>query len=127
MVDESLVGNTATELPETEENVSDDYRPLPTSGISGKSGDLDWEIDKDGTLTISNSGDYACSHRMDLNNISGLCVPEWCLYGRQIKKAVITADNFTSTACMFAGCSGLTKLDVSSFNTENPYDKSVFL
>ena len=109
MQDDNLVGDTATELPEIEENVSD-----VTLTVSGKSGDLDWKIDKDGTLTISGSGDY-CS-------FGGSEGPEWLQYRSQIKKAVVTADNLTSTDKMFLNCRGLTSIDLSNFNTANVTD-----
>ena len=97
-----------------EENVSDVKLP-----VSGYYGNLKWEIDTNGTLTISGSGDYTCDYEIKVNGWGGR-VPEWCQYGSQIKKAVVSADELTSTACMFACCSNLTSIEFGdSFNTTN--------
>ena len=107
VVDEESVGDAATELPEAEENVK-------MTPVSGDYGTLHWEIDANGILTISGDGDYSCDYYDGIHN-----VPAWCQYASQIKTAVVTAKNLTSTEYMFYDCSSLTGLDVSNFDTSN--------
>ena len=82
---------------------------------SGVSGDLEWNIDREGTLTITGEGDYELretnQHR-----------PEWCDYENDIVSAKVDVRGITSTNSMFEGCDNLTNLDLSSFDTENVTD-----
>ena len=82
---------------------------------SGVSGDLEWNIDSEGILTITGEGDYELretnQHR-----------PEWCDYENDIVSAKVDVRGITSTNSMFEGCDNLTNLDLSSFDTENVTD-----
>ena len=72
---------------------------------SGIDVDLEWSIDSEGCLKISGSGDYSSC--------------EWTSYYNEIKTAVVDVDNITSTRYMFDGCSKLTSLDLTNFDTSN--------
>lgn len=113
---------------------------LTYSDHSGKIGDILWDVDENGHLTITGEGDY-------INYItSSTSKPPWS--GKDVKTAKVSVTGITSTAnmfhdcsnltnvnlseldtsnvtemiCMFSDCSNLTSLDLSSFQTENVTD-----
>lgn len=73
---------------------------------SGTSNNVTWVIDANGKLTVSGTGDFYSS-------------PPWYDFATSIKSAEI---NVTSMDGMFASCTTLTDLDLSSFNTLNVTD-----
>lgn len=78
---------------------------------------MNWNITKEGHLTVTGSGDYKLiSSSYDDNE------PEWTKYRQYIRTATINVQNITSTADMFYGCSSLTTLDLSNFDTSNVTD-----
>ncbi len=110
---------------------------------SGISGDLEWQIDSNGKLSISGEGDYACDC-----NYNGIYTPEWCKYAQDIRKVdlkdldtlsmtsmqsmfaffknleILNLSNFDTSnvkcmSYMFEGCSSLKTLDLSDFDTSN--------
>ena len=110
---------------------------------SGVSGDLEWQIDSNGKLSISGEGDYACDC-----NYNGIYTPEWCKYAQDIRKVdlkdldtlsmtsmqsmfaffknleILNLSNFDTSnvkcmSYMFEGCSSLKTLDLSDFDTSN--------
>ena len=111
--EESATEN-AEEIIETEENVSD-------VAYSGKSGDLDWKIDTNGTLTISGTGDYELISQSDKTG-NKISAPIWMKHADKIKRAVVTAKGLTSTVWMFAYCDNLTEVDLSKADTSNVTD-----
>ncbi len=80
----------------------------------GKSGNLNWSIDRMGTLLITGEGNYAADTQGN--------APEWCKYREEIKSARVIVDKIESTHGMFYRCSNLTSLDLSGLNTENVTD-----
>ena len=72
---------------------------------SGKDGDITWVIDANGKLTVEGTGDLSGS--------------AWRPYSSQITSAVINVTGMTDASFLFEGCSGLTSLDVSGFDTSN--------
>ena len=74
---------------------------------SGKSGDLDWTIDREGCLTITGNGNYDFDGRVD-----GYGVPKWCEY--HIKKAIIDVKEITDCCRMFYGCNILQQIEFAN-------------
>lgn len=96
------------------------------NGASGKSGDLDWEITKEGHLTVTGNGDYKCiSVSVSLNDsIYTVSAPEWVKYYEYIHTAKIDVSNITSTKQMLYCCINLNSLDLSKLDTSNVTDMS---
>ena len=98
--------NENSELNEVENGSSTERTAEePEILYSGKDGNLDWSIDENGLLIITGDGDYISK--------------DWLVYASNIKEAKITVHNITNISGMFRGCSSLTSLDLSNFDTSN--------
>lgn len=83
---------------------------VPADAIAyGSYKDVTWVIDADGKLTVEGSGDF-CEY-------GG--IRPWYGNKNKIKSAVIKLKNTTSTQEMFSGCSNLTEIDMSEFDTSH--------
>ena len=78
---------------------------------SGTDGDITWVIDASGKLTVTGTGDLSGAHYE-----SGFA---WRPYSDQIISAEINVTGMTDASYLFSGCSNLTSLDVSGFDTSN--------
>ena len=83
---------------------------------SGTDGDITWVIDASGKLTVTGTGDLSGAHYE-----SGFA---WRPYSDQIISAEINVTGMTDASYLFSGCSNLTSLDVSGFDTSNVTDMS---
>jgi len=81
---------------------------------SGTDGDITWVIDASGKLTVTGTGDLSGAHYE-----SGFA---WRPYSDQIISAEINVTGMTDASYLFSGCSNLTSLDVSGFDTSNVTD-----
>ncbi len=77
----------------------------------GTSGDITWKVDSNGVLWLKGNG-----HGWSLGNIP------WYAYTEDITSAVVDISGITNAAFMFSGCSNLTSLDLSNFDTSNVTD-----
>ena len=75
---------------------------------------ITWTIDNNGKLTVKGSGDFERSGNM----------PPWHDDASSIKSAVIDVTDMTNASYMFYGCSELTYLDLSGFDTGAVTDMS---
>ncbi len=75
---------------------------------SGTEAGITWSITSDGLLTIE--GEY------DAESGESITRP-WLTYKTQIKTAVVTAKNVQDTIRWFEGCTNLTEIDLSGFDT----------
>ena len=82
----------------------------------GTSGDITWKVDSNGVLWLTGNGDYVF-----LGNYKKL---PWHDYSENITSAVMNIKGITNTDHIFAGCSNLKSLDLSSFDTSNVTDMS---
>ena len=82
---------------------------------SGKDNNIDWVIDANGKLTISGSGDFPRDWDED--------VP-WDGHKMDIKSAVCNVTGMTDASFLFLGCSNMTSVDLSGFDTSNVEDMS---
>ena len=83
---------------------------------SGKIGDILWDIDENGHLTITGEGDYINYITSSTGN------PPWSK--KDVKTATVSVTGITSTANMFHDCSNLTNVDLSELDTSNVTDMS---
>lgn len=102
--------------------------PLKTSAAtikhSGKSGDIDWSIDSDGTLLLSGDGCFeeadtvSFSKDKDGNEIilHALKTP-WLDYQNEIKSAKVSVKNATSFAGILSDCENLQSVDFTGSDT----------
>ena len=81
---------------------------------SGTDGDITWVIDASGKLTVTGTGGLSGAHYE-----SGFA---WRPYSDQIISAEINVTGMTDASYLFSGCSNLTSLDVSGFDTSNVTD-----
>ena len=72
----------------------------------GTSGDIAWKVDSNGVLWLEGDGNYFVSR-------------PWTAYKENIISAVVDISGITNVAYMFSGCSNLTSLDLSNFDTSN--------
>ncbi len=82
---------------------------------SGEVNGIVWEVTSDGVLTIA--GKYNFESVVEDSS-------PWTLYDSFYTKAVITAENVTSTHNWFYYCTELTEVDLSGFDTSNVVDMS---
>lgn len=109
------------------------YTKLPTAGTgenksitltrkklnAGKINDISWEIDENGRLTISGSGDYGGWE-------SGEKRTPWIPWSNRsdVLSAVVNVSGIHSTDAMFYGCSKLSNIDLSGLDTSEVTDMS---
>lgn len=74
---------------------------------SGSSNNISWQIDKEGRLTLTGSGDYGSTDS----------TPPWYQYREEITSAKVSITGLTSTQNMFAECINLKSVDLSDFDT----------
>ena len=77
---------------------------------SGTEAGITWSITADGLLTIGGTYDAASGEKVTRS---------WLEHKTDIKKAVVTARNVEDTTEWFMGCSQLTEIDFSQFDTAN--------
>ena len=80
----------------------------------GTSGDIAWKVDSNGVLWLEGSGDYEWDGMY--NHLP------WHSYSENITSAVVNISGITDASYMFYGCSNLTNLDLSKFDTSNVTD-----
>lgn len=113
--DENAQGAPAEET--VSENAVDDTEmdvAADTAGSSVASGtylNTQWDIDADGKLTVTGTGEFA-----ETGNMSR--VP-WYAYKEQIKSAKIKVTGMSDASYMFFDCGSLTELDLSEFDTSS--------
>ena len=101
-----------------EETETEQTLKVSESDIAGGSYEnVTWVIDANGKLTVEGTGEFAQS------NETWRMTP-WYEYCTQIKSAEINLKDITDVSYMFSGCSSLTSLDVSSFDTSNVMNMS---
>lgn len=108
---ESVSENTVEE----ELNVNSLMAASEEDIASGTSNDISWIIDKNGKLTVSGAGDF---ERRD-----GKYTP-WYDVRNLIETAEIDVTGMTDASYIFFGCSNLTSLNLSNFNTSSVTDMS---
>lgn len=110
---------------------------------SGKDGNIEWVISADGKLTITGTGDlsepldyrsdkYWMKYRDSITsaevNLSGMTNASYLFQGcsnlSTIDLSRFDTSSVTNMESMFNGCSSLTDLDLSNFNTANVTDMS---
>lgn len=96
----------------------DESEPKATSDdiASGFYGNITWVIDADGKLTVEGRGDFSQSNRYNR--------APWYDNRDAIKSAQIIITDMENAAYMFSGCSKLTSIDVSRFDTSSVTDMS---
>ncbi len=77
---------------------------------SGTEAGITWSITADGLLTIGGTYDAVSEEKVTRS---------WLEHKADIKKAVVTARNVEDTTEWFMGCSQLTEIDFSQFDTAN--------
>lgn len=96
--------------------------------VEGKSGDLNWNIDLNGKLTITGTGDYELIDMEMYNSSVGTYterdVPEWMRYASSIESATIGVNGITSTKNMFKNCTNLKSINLSGLDTSKVTDMS---
>lgn len=97
--------------------------------VEGKSGDLNWNIDRNGKLTITGTGDYEPIDIDVYNSSLGGSypekdVPEWMRYASSIQSATIGVNGITSTKNMFKNCTSLKSINLSGLDTSKVTDMS---
>lgn len=75
---------------------------------SGTSNDIKWEIDRNGKLTITGSGDYDKGKRAP-----------WYNYRSRIETADVKVSGMTDTSGMFTNCVNLTVIDISGLESKS--------
>ena len=107
----TTTGNTngTTETGKTEQDSTDN----PDADIlySDTWNGMAWSLDEAGKLVISgtDTSDGTTSNEL----------PKWCTYSEHITTAVVTAESVKSTYGWFYGCSNLTNVDFSKFDTNS--------
>ena len=81
---------------------------------SGVDGDLSWSIDADGHLLVEGNGDYQGDD--ECGN------PAWYEYSDNIYTATVNVSGISSAYKMFEGCTELTSVDLSGFDSSNVED-----
>ena len=88
---------------------------------SGRDNNITWVIDSNGKLTVSGTGDFSSpvwefdDYNFNYNYNANL----WYVYCDQITSAELNVTGMTNACGMFKGCSSLTSVDVSGFDTSN--------
>ena len=85
---------------------------------AGKINDISWEIDKNGKLTITGTGDYYGGWKSDEGRT--LLIP-WNNRS-DVLTAVVNVTGIHSTDSMFYGCSKLSSIDLSGLDTSEVTD-----
>lgn len=100
--------------PVTGEELTAELEFTVTDDIAlGNTYSITWRIDKNGKLMLEGEGDYP--------HTSSSVVP-WSKYASEIKSAQISVEGMTNASYMFYGCSNLTEVDFSDFDTSNITD-----
>lgn len=96
--------------------------------VEGKSGDLSWNINRNGKLTITGKGDYELIdmevYNSSVGNYTEKDVPEWMRYASSIQSATIGVNGITSTKNMFKNCTNLKSINLSGLDTSKVTDMS---
>ena len=95
----------------------------------GKSGDISWNIDLNGKLTITGTGNYELT---DIDVYDGSLnetyvekdVPEWMKYAGYIESATVGISGITTTKNMFKNCTNLKSINLSGLDTSKVTDMS---
>ncbi len=113
--EETLEGETEIETEvqesETQEVLAEDVIAQGTYKEDGN--DITWVIDLDGKLTVTGTGEFAPD---DDSIVSSERAP-WKRFRKEIKSAEINVTGMTNACSMFWGCSEMTTVDLSSFDT----------
>lgn len=106
-------GVTHTELPHVKgASVTLVRMELNQSDIaSGFVKGIRWRIDSEGRLTVSGSGDFSSSSDLDR--------APWFPYADKIKSASVDVTGMTDASFMFFGCSNMSSVDLSRFDTDS--------
>ena len=107
----------ATETTVVETDVADEPASEAEVVHSGTDGALYWEIDENGHLTISGTGDY--EDRLSLGSQD-----RWDAYKDEIKSATVNVTGITTTSMMFAGCDNMKSVDLSGLEMVNVLNTS---
>lgn len=112
---------TETEVEEDSEN--DVNLAFSTADIAHgeykeNGNNITWVIDADGKLTVEGTGDFAPESEKLINRAP------WYGKGTDILSAEIKVTGMKNASCMFSGCSNLTSVDVSDFDTSSVTDMS---
>ena len=83
---------------------------------SGTYKNITWVIDAEGNLTVEGTGDFSA--------LKGEKRAPWYDYRTQIYSVVVRVTEMIDASYMFSGCSGLTSLDLSGFDTSSVTDMS---
>ncbi len=73
--------------------------------------DITWVIDADGKLTVEGTGEFAASYNYNSDRAP------WYEYRDKVKTAEVNVTEMKNAFYMFYGCSNLTSLDLSKFDT----------
>ncbi len=79
---------------------------------SGVDGNISWVIDANGKLTVSGTGDFSDPYG----------IKPWAPYSESIISAEVNVTGMTDASVFFAGCSNLSYVDMSGFDTSNVTD-----
>ena len=93
--------NVVTTVAETD--IADEPAMEAEGAYTGTDGDIYWEVDANGHLTLSGNGDYEGS--------------TWRTFKDKIKSATVDITGITDTSYMFSGCSNLTSVALTGLNT----------
>ncbi len=95
----------------------------------GKSGNVSWNIDLNGKLTITGTGNYELTdidvYDSSLNETYvEKDVPEWMKYASYIESATVGISGITTTKNMFKNCTNLKSINLSGLDTSKVTDMS---
>ncbi|MBR4758710.1 MAG: BspA family leucine-rich repeat surface protein, partial [Lachnospiraceae bacterium] len=79
---------------------------------SGKMGDIDWEINEDGMLTITGEGDFPKNEDGDIEF-------PWLDYAGSIRNADVNLSGITTLSGIFAECKNLSKIRFANSDLSN--------
>jgi uncharacterized repeat protein (TIGR02543 family) len=116
--EETKETETETDETLTEETLEENTVLALSDGdiASGTVDNVTWVIDKDGKLTVEGKGDFK------IKGSYGNYQSPWYDYRDSIKSAVINLSDTTDASSMFDGCSNLTSIDLSKFDTSHVTD-----
>ncbi len=136
IVDFTSEETTANDVESTAEEIEKKLNS-DNSVQSGSYRNITWEIDTNGKLTVSGTGDFSSATGYDrapwyhyresitsaVVNVTGMKDASYMFYNCE-NLARVNLDNFDTSEvinmhCMFSGCSSMIALDVSKFNIEN--------
>ncbi len=74
-------------------------------------GDITWEINADGKLTVNGTGDLSGTHESEDF--------AWRLYSNQITSAELNVTGMTDASCLFKNCTNLVSVNLDNFDTSS--------